>query len=72
MIYTVLRQRHIKEAIHLEEQLARAREAAVKQQLADLEKKRQVERKKLTSAFEQVIISYIVIMNLIFHKFHCS
>ena len=54
MIYTVLRQRHMKEAIHLEDQLARAREAALRQRLADIEQQRQEERDKLLSAFEQV------------------
>ena len=55
MIYTVLRQRHMKEAIHLEDQLARARDAALRQRLADIDKQRQDERDKLLSAFEQVI-----------------
>ena len=54
MIYTVLRQRHMKEAIHLEDQLARAREAALRHRLADIEQQRQEERDKLLSAFEQV------------------
>lgn len=56
MLYTVLRQRHMKEAIHLEDQLARARDAALRQRLADIENTRQQQRSKLLSTFEQVAI----------------
>ena len=38
MIYSVLRQRHTKEAIHLEEQLANEREAALRRARGDVEK----------------------------------
>lgn len=55
MIYSVLRQRHLKEAIHLEDQLARELEAAKRKAKADIEKSRQSEREKLLEAFEQVI-----------------
>lgn len=54
MIYSVLRQRHLKEAIHLEDQLARELEAAKRKAKADIEKSRQSEREKLLEAFEQV------------------
>ena len=38
MIYAVLRNRHTREAIHLEEQLAMAREAALNKARAEAEK----------------------------------
>lgn len=53
MIYTVLRQRHLKEAIHLEDQLARELEAARRRARAEIEENRQKEREKLLAAFEQ-------------------
>lgn len=56
MIYTVLRQRHLKEAIHLEDQLARELEAARRRAGAEIEENRQKEREKLLAAFEQVIL----------------
>lgn len=56
MIYTVLRQRHLKEAIHLEDQLARELEAARRRARAEIEENRQKEREKLLAAFEQVIL----------------
>lgn len=56
MIYTVLRQRHLKEAIHLEDQLARELEAALRRARAEIEENRQKEREKLLAAFEQVIL----------------
>lgn len=58
MIYTVLRQRHLKEAIHLEDQLARELEAAHRRARAEIEENRQKEREKLLAAFEQVILSH--------------
>lgn len=58
MIYTVLRQRHLKEAIHLEDQLARELEAARRRARAEIEENRQKEREKLLAAFEQVILSH--------------
>lgn len=54
MIYTVLRQRHLKEAIHLEDQLARELEAARRRARTEIEESRQKEREKLLAAFEQV------------------
>lgn len=56
MIYTVLRQRHLKEAIHLEDQLARELEAARRRARAEIEENRQKEREKLLAAFEQVVL----------------
>lgn len=56
MIYTVLRQRHLKEAIHLEDQLTRELEAARRRARAEIEENRQKEREKLLAAFEQVIL----------------
>ena len=53
MIYTVLRQRHLKEAIHLEDQLAREMAAARRRAKAEVEQSRQKEREMLLSAFEQ-------------------
>ncbi|XP_062603182.1 uncharacterized protein LOC134264959 [Saccostrea cucullata] len=53
MIYTVLRQRHLKEAIHLEDQLARELEAARRRARAEIEESRQKERERLLAAFEQ-------------------
>lgn len=54
MIYSVLRQRHLKEAIHLEDQLARELEAARRRARADIESRRNEERDRLLAAFEQV------------------
>lgn len=54
MVYTVLRQRHTKEAVHLEEQLEREREAARRATQAEIEEKRQRDRETLLRAFEQV------------------
>ena len=54
LIYTVLRQRHLKEAIHLEDQLAREMAAARRRAKAEVEQNRQKEREMLLSAFEQV------------------
>merc|ERR1711874_152948 len=56
MIYSVLRQRHTKEAIHLEEQLAKEREAALRRARADVEKQRQGEREKLMFNFQQEML----------------
>ena len=54
LIYTVLRQRHLKEAIHLEDQLAREMAAAKRRARAEVENSRQKEREALMQAFEQV------------------
>ena len=54
MIYSVLRQRHLKEAIHLEDQLARELEAARRRARADIESRRNEERDRLLAVFEQV------------------
>ncbi|GFO26753.1 cytadherence high molecular weight protein 2 [Plakobranchus ocellatus] len=56
MIYAVLRQRHTREAIHLEEQLALARVAAIKKARAAAEEMREKERERLLSAFEQEML----------------
>ena len=54
MIYSVLRQRHLKEAIHLEDQLARELEAARRRARAEIEETRHKERDQLVAAFDQV------------------
>lgn len=56
LIYAVLRQRHLKEAIHLEDQLAREMAAAKRRAKADVEQVRQEDRDLLLQAFEQVRI----------------
>jgi hypothetical protein len=56
LIYTVLRQRHLKEAIHLEDQLAREMAAARRRAKAEVEQNRQKDREMLMQAFEQVFI----------------
>ena len=50
----MLRQRHLKEAIHLEDQLAREMAAARRRAKAEVEQSRQKEREMLLNAFEQV------------------
>ena len=54
MIYSVLRQRHLKEAVHLEEQLARERATRLAEARAQVADKRATEREKLQAAFDQV------------------
>lgn len=53
MIYSVLRQRHLKEAIHLEDQLARELEAMRKKACIDIDENRQKQRDALLGTFEQ-------------------
>ena len=50
----VLRQRHMKEAVHLEEQLERQREAQLAEAKAKVKEQRALDREKLEAAFEQV------------------
>ena len=59
MIYTVLRQRHMKEAVHLEDQLERERKAKIAQARSDVATKRAEERETLSTAFEQVWVIVI-------------
>ena len=54
VIYTVLRQRHMKEAVNLEEQLEREREARLAEERAMVAEKRASERETLQAAYEQV------------------
>ena len=75
MIYSVLRQRHLKEAIHLEDQLARELEAARRRARADIESRRNEERDRLLAVFEQVtkrsvsctVYTVIIMPQLSFH-----
>ena len=53
-MYTLLKSRHIKEAVHLENQLDKERGARVAEARADVVDKRAEEREKLKAAFEQV------------------
>ncbi|CAH1789583.1 unnamed protein product [Owenia fusiformis] len=59
MVYTVLRQRHIKEAVHLEEQLARELDAAKADTRATVAEERQQQREKLTASHEQELIDLV-------------
>ncbi|XP_013391352.1 uncharacterized protein LOC106159584 [Lingula anatina] len=59
MVYTVLRQRHMKEGIHLEDQLEKERAAMLAQARAQMEEQRQGEREKLMAAFEQELMDLI-------------
>ena len=59
LIYTVLRQRHMKEAIHLEDQLRQERQAAIKRAQADVREKRQTDRERLLAAFEQELLDLV-------------
>ena len=59
MIYAVLRQRHMKEAVHLEEQLDRERQAKKAEARAEMADKRGQEREKLQAAFEQELLELI-------------
>ncbi|KAH3750553.1 hypothetical protein DPMN_185080 [Dreissena polymorpha] len=59
LIYTVLRQRHLKEAIHLEDQLAREMAAAKRRARAEVEQSRQKEREVLMQAFEQEMMDLV-------------
>ena len=54
VIYTVLRQRHMKEAVNLEEQLEREREARLAEERALVAETRASERETLQAAYEQV------------------
>ena len=54
-MYLVLRQRHMKEAIHLEEQLARERAANLAAIRAAIADRRAQDKEKLLTAFEQVL-----------------
>ena len=56
VIYTVLRQRHMKEAVNLEEQLEREREARLAEERALVAERRADERDKLQASYEQVNI----------------
>ena len=56
MIYSVLRQRHMKEAIHQEEHLERETAAMTAEARAVTEDRRALERDKLNSAFEQELL----------------
>ena len=59
MIYTVLRQRHMKEAVHLEEQLDRERQAKMAEARTEMADKRGHEREKLQAAFEQELLELV-------------
>ena len=59
MVYTVLRQRHMKEAVHLEEQLDRERQAKIAEARAEMADKRGQEREKLQAAFEQELLELV-------------
>ena len=54
MVYLVLRQRHIKEAIHLEDQLERAKNARLAAARAQFASDRESDREKLLDSFDQV------------------
>ena len=53
-VYFVLRQRHMKEAIHLEDQLARQRKARLAATRAEIRDKRAEQREKLQAAYDKV------------------
>lgn len=57
LIYMVLRQRHMKEAVHLEEQLAREKAAKLAAARAAIADQRAQDKDKLLNAFEQVCTS---------------
>ena len=59
LVYTVLRQRHLKEAIHLEDQLAREMAVARRRARAEAEQNRQREREILLQAFEQEMVDLV-------------
>ncbi len=56
MIYQVLRQRHMKEAIHLEDQLQREKAAKLAAARAEVAAKRAQDRETLLNAFELVCV----------------
>ena len=53
-MYALLRQRHIKEAVHLEGQLDKERGARLAEARAEVVENRAGEREKLQAAFDQV------------------
>lgn len=53
-VYYVLRQRHMKEAIHLEDQLARQRKAQLAAVRAEIRDRRAEDREKLQAAYDKV------------------
>ena len=55
-VHAVVRQRHLKEAVHLEDQLAREAAARIAEARAKLLADRAHDRDKLQAAFDQVII----------------
>lgn len=59
MIYAVLRQRHMKEAVHLEEQLDRERQAKMAEARAEMADRRGQEREKLQAAFEEELLELV-------------
>ena len=54
MLHNIVRQRHIKEAVHREDQLNRERDAKLAQARADMMAQREQQRERLLGAFEQV------------------
>lgn len=57
MLHNIVRQRHIKEAVHREDQLKRERDAKLAQARADMMGHREQQRGRLLEAFEQVPIT---------------
>ena len=54
VMYALLRQRHIKEAVHLEGQLDKEKDAQLAEARAEVVETRATEREKLQTAFDQV------------------
>ena len=54
VMYALLRQRHIKEAVHLEGQLGKEKDARLAEARAEVVEARAAEREKLQTAFDQV------------------
>ncbi len=59
LVYSVLRHWHVKEAVRLEEQLERKRQAAISEARTDIAEKRAQEREKLQAAFEQELLELV-------------
>ena len=56
MIYSVLRQRHIKEAVHLEDHLDRDKKAKLAEATTRIAHDRASDREKLLNSFEKVYL----------------
>ena len=64
MIHNVLRQRHIKEAVHLEDHLDQDKKTRLAEAASKVNKQRVADREKLLVAFEKV--RYICLYTLLY------